>query len=181
MRYKSVLIVSLVVFVLDQITKYMIKTSMLLHESIPVLGDFFRITFVENSGMAFGISFGKNIFFTIFAAIASVAILVYFFTIKGRYLLARTAMAIIFGGALGNLMDRIFRGSVVDFLDFEFFNISIPAFKVLFVHFPGYDMTRWPVFNVADIAITTGMFLLLLFIAFDRENENALPDESPSA
>ncbi|HPG41661.1 MAG TPA: signal peptidase II [bacterium] len=173
MKYKSVLFISLVVFVLDQITKYMIKTSMLLHESIPVLGDFFRITFVENTGMAFGISFGKNIFFTIFAAIASVAILVYFFTIKGKYLFARTAMAIIFGGALGNLVDRIFRGSVVDFLDFEFININIPAFDLLFIHFPGYSMTRWPVFNIADIAITTGMILLLIFIAFDKENEGA--------
>jgi signal peptidase II len=178
MKYKSVLIVSLIIFCLDQITKYMIKTSLLIHESIPVIGDFFRITFVENTGMAFGISFGRNVFFTIFAAIASVAILVYFFTIKGKHLLARTAMSIIFGGALGNLMDRIFRGSVVDFLDFEFININIPAFNLLFIHFPGYSMTRWPVFNVADVAITTGMILLLLFIAFDKEQEETLPEEN---
>ena len=144
---------------------------MTLHESFSVIGDFFRITYVENTGMAFGISIGENMVFTVFAAVASIAILIYFFLIKGEHLFARLAMIIIFGGALGNLSDRIVRGSVVDFLDFEFFDIHIPRFDFLFVHFPGYDMTRWPVFNVADIAVSVGMIMLMIFIIFDEEPE----------
>ena len=167
----SVLIVALGVFIVDQITKYIIKTTMQPHDSFSVIGDFFRITYVENTGMAFGISIGENMIFTIFAAVASIAILIYFFYIKGEHLFARLAMIIIFGGALGNLTDRITRGSVVDFLDFEFFDIQIPKFDFLFIHFPGYDMFRWPVFNVADIAISIGMVMLMIFIIFDKDHE----------
>jgi len=171
MKHIPVVLVAVVIFIIDQITKYNIKTSMALHHSISVIGDFFRITYVENSGMAFGMSIGENVLLTVFAAIASVAILIYFFYIKGEHFFARLAMIIIFGGALGNLTDRIFRGSVVDFLDFEFFDIYIPKFDFLFIHFPGYSMTRWPVFNVADIAVSVGMIMLLIFIVFDKETE----------
>ena len=170
-KHLPVLLVAIGIFVIDQITKYMIKTSMSLHQSFSVIGDFFRITYVENTGMAFGISIGDNILFTVFAAVASIAILIYFFYIKGEHLFARLAMIIIFGGALGNLTDRIIRGSVVDFLDCEFFDIYLPQFDFLFVHFPGYSMTRWPVFNVADIAVSVGMIMLMIFIIFDKEPE----------
>lgn len=150
---------------------------MQLYDSHSVWGDFFRITYVENTGMAFGINVSNNFLLTLFATIASIIILVYFFLIKGEHIVARTSMAIIFGGALGNIFDRITRGSVVDFLDFEFFDIAIPKFDFLFIHFPGYSMTRWPVFNVADISVTVGMILLLIFIAFDKEPQT-LPAES---
>ncbi|MBN2410257.1 signal peptidase II [candidate division KSB1 bacterium] len=170
-KHLPVLLVAFGIFIIDQITKYMIKTSMSLHQSFGVIGDFFRITYVENTGMAFGISIGENVLFTVFAAAASIAILSYFFYIKGEHLFARLAMIIIFGGALGNLTDRIFRGSVVDFLDFEFFDIYIPQFDFLFIHFPGYSMTRWPVFNVADIAVSVGMIMLMIFVIFDKEHE----------
>ena len=130
--------------------------------------------------MAFGISIGNNAFFTIFAVIASVAILVYIFKMKGDELLARIAMASIFGGAVGNLLDRILRGQVVDFLDCEFFNIHIPAFDFLFMHFSGYSMTRWPVFNVADMAVTIGMIILLFFVAFEKEHSRVANLQSDS-
>ena len=152
-----------------------------LHQSIPVIGDFFRLTYVENPGMAFGISFGNNSFFTVFALIASIAILVYMFKLKGEHHYARFAMAVIFGGAIGNLTDRFIRGSVVDFLDLEFFNISIPTFKFLFINFPGYSLTRWPVFNVADMAVTIGMVILFIFILTEKEleeEESGVPGDS---
>ncbi len=171
MKALKILWISIALFIVDQITKYIIKTGMDLHQSIPVWGDFFKITYVENTGMAFGISLGNNMVLTGLASAASVAILVYFFIMKGEHLIARLSMAIIFGGALGNLFDRITRHSVVDFLDFEFFDILIPKFDFLFIHFPGYSMTRWPVFNVADIAVSVGMVMLLIFIAFDKEHE----------
>jgi len=60
---------------------------------------------------------------------------------------------------------------MVDFLDFEFFNINIPAFKFLFINFPGYSLDRWPVFNVADMGITIGMAMLFIFILFEKDEE----------
>ena len=72
------------------------------------------------------------------------------------------------GGAIGNLIDRLFSGRVVDFLDVEFFDISIPAFEFLFVNFPGYALTRWPVFNVADSAVTCGMIFIAWLILFQK-------------
>ena len=171
MKSLKILIITAVVVVLDQITKIIIHNSMQLYESFKILGDFFRITYVENSGMAFGIQVANSGFFTVFAVIASIAIMIYLFRMKGEHLLARFSMALILGGAIGNLWDRIFRGSVVDFIDFEFFDINIPAFRFLFIDFPGYSMDRWPVFNVADMGITIGMSMLFIFILFEKEEE----------
>lgn len=172
MKSYKILLVSLAIFIFDQITKIVINRSMQLYQSFEVLGDFFRITYVENTGMAFGIRLGgHSSFFTVFAVIASVAILIYLFKMKGEHFLARFSMAVILGGAFGNLWDRMTRGSVVDFLDVEFFNVNIPSFQFLFVDFPGYSLTRWPVFNVADIAITLGMLLLFVFILIEKPQD----------
>lgn len=172
MKNLRILWIPLVVLILDQATKLTVKATMSLYQSIPVLGDFFRLTFVENSGMAFGISIRDNTFFTVFSIIASIAILIYLFNMRGEHIYVRVSMAIIFGGAIGNLTDRLIRGRVVDFFDFEFFNIHIPAFHFLFVRFPGYSMTRWPVFNIADMAVTIGMVMLFMFILLEKPNKD---------
>ena len=78
------------------------------------------------------------------------------------------ALALIMGGAIGNLIDRLFAGRVVDFLDVEFFDISIPAFELLFLSFPGFALTRWPVFNIADSAVTCGMILIAWMILVQK-------------
>jgi signal peptidase II len=174
MKSYRLLWISAFVFLLDQGTKWIVKTNMRLYESHPVLGDFFRLTYVENPGMAFGIRISDNVFFTVFAVIASLVILLYLFQLKERQEWARISMTIILGGALGNLVDRIFRGQVVDFFDFEFFNIHIPAFKLFFLQFSGYSLERWPIFNVADIAVSVGMVMLLIYILFFEE-EQPLP------
>jgi signal peptidase II len=173
MRRYFVFGVTLGVLVLDQITKGIIQSTMNLYDSFSVLGDFFRITYVENPGMAFGIQFGDNTFFTVFAIIASIAILIYMFQMKGEHAIARLAMALILGGALGNLLDRLTRGRVVDFLDFEFFNVRIPEFQFLFLDFPGYAMNRWPIFNVADMGVSIGMIILIVFIILDKEHHES--------
>jgi signal peptidase II len=179
MRQFHILWISFAVLVLDQASKLIVKSTMKLHESVPVLGDFFRLTYIENPGMAFGIRFGENAFFTVFALLASIAILIYLFKMKGDDLIARIAMAVIFGGAVGNLFDRLIRGRVVDFFDCEFFNIHIPAFDLLFIRFPGYSMERWPVFNVADMAVTIGMALLVVFIIIEKEHKRDIKTELP--
>lgn len=163
--------IPLAVFIVDQLTKAFIHKSMMLYQSFPVLGDIFRITYIENSGMAFGIQMGHTGFFKVFTVIATLGIFIYLYKMKGEHIIARVSMAMILGGAIGNLWDRITRGSVVDFLDVEFFNINIPAFKALFVKFPGYSLDRWPVFNVADIAVTVGMLVLVIFVLFEKEKK----------
>ena len=88
--------------------------------------------------------------------------------------LLRFSFAVILGGAFGNLIDRFLFGRVVDFFDFEFFDVSIPPFSFLFFHFSGYSMSRWPVFNIADIAVTIGMILIIYNAIFDREPQKIL-------
>jgi len=160
------------VVVLDQISKYIIKTSMNLYDSFNVLGNFFRITYIENTGMAFGIQMQNKILFTVLSIVAAIIVLVYLIRLPNEKFIFRFSLALIMGGAIGNLIDRIAFGRVVDFLDVEFFDISVPAFNFLFINFPGYAMTRWPVFNIADSSVTIGMFLIASFMLFLRNPEH---------
>jgi signal peptidase II len=132
--------------------------------SRPVLGEFLRLTYIENPGMAFGVDIGGKLFFSIFSVLASIAILGYLYHVRHTPLRFRIPLAMILGGAVGNLIDRVFYGvlfgyaplfygRVVDFVDVDFFDISIG----------GFQMTRWAVFNVADASVTVGVILLILF------------------
>lgn len=136
-----------------------------LGERIEVIGDFFRITFVENPGLAFGIDVDANIKFwiSIFSIIASIGLVIYLYVVRTENLGFRISLALILGGAIGNFIDRafygviygyapLFYGKVVDFLDFEFFNLT------LF----GRNYDRFAVFNIADSAVTIGIILLLI-------------------
>ena len=145
-----------------------------LGESISVIGDFFKITFTENPGMAFGFDPGSDfkLFISVFSLIASIALLIYLFSVRKKSLSLRIAIALILGGAVGNVIDRmyygliydyspLFFGKVVDFFDFDFFNFSIF----------GRNYDRWPIFNIADAAVSVGV-LILLFFYKHHEAEN---------
>ena len=151
---------------LDQITKYVIKSSMHVGQSIRVIGNFFRITYVENPGMAFGVRIQNGTLFSVLSIVAALLVFYYLIRLRNGGWILQTALSLIAAGAIGNLMDRFLYGKVVDFLDFEFFDISIPTFNVLGLHFSGYSMTRWPVFNIADSSVTIGMIALIGYIAF---------------
>jgi signal peptidase II len=175
------------IVIADQITKLLVKginipalginiKGMQLYDSFNVIGDFFRITYIENPGMAFGIDFGESskLFLTIFSLVASIAITYYLIKHKDEKLTLRIPLALILGGAVGNLIDRmfygviygeapLFYGKVVDFLDFDFFNIS------LF----GYTYDRWPIFNIADLAVSIGVILLIFLHRENREEEKS--------
>jgi len=170
-----VLYFTFVIIVADQIAKLLVKgvripwlniryEGMTLGTSKPILGEFLKLTYIENAGMVFGIDFGGKVFFSVFSVIASIGILVYLFKIRNESFPVRFPLAMILGGATGNLIDRVFygaffeglplfQGSVVDFIDIDFFNIDLL----------GYHLSRWPVFNIADASITTGVFLLVVF------------------
>jgi signal peptidase II len=163
------------VVLLDQVAKLLTKgfeipflhlyvSGMALGTSYPIIGDFLRLTFIENPGMAFGIDLGGKLFLTIFSIVASVGIFIYLYRIRQEALVIRLALALILGGAIGNLIDRIFYGvvfgegplfygKVVDFIDFDFFNLD----------FIGIHASRFPVFNIADACVSCGVVLLLLF------------------
>jgi signal peptidase II len=168
-----ILYLSLGIVIFDQVSKLLIKgisipalhlkiNGLTLGTSIPIIGDYLRLTYIENPGMAFGIDIGGKLFFSIFSILASVGILIYLYNARDENLLFRIALAMILGGAVGNLIDRIFYGvifnegplfygKVVDFIDADFFNINIF----------GYHLNRWPVFNIADASVSCGVVLLL--------------------
>lgn len=148
--------ISVLVLLLDQITKLIVKTKLPLYESKQVLGEFLLLTHVQNTGAAFSISLGNpatnRIFFVIVTMIA-LGFVVYLI-IRSTSALQRISLCFIIGGALGNLIDRILYGYVTDFLDADF---------------PDFIMQRWPVFNIADSAIVIAMALLILDMIINKE------------
>ena len=167
-----------VIVLSDQLTKYIVKSSMYLYESINLLGDFLRFTYIENPGMAFGIQFQNKFWFTVLSILAAGIVVFYLFRMPNERFIFRFSLALILGGAIGNLIDRLSFGKVVDFIDVEFFDISLPSFEFLIISFPGYDMTRWPVFNIADSAVTCGMILLtwMVFTQKTYLKEDVVPE-----
>ena len=132
----------------DFYTKYLVYTRMALHETIELPVKFIQLTYVQNFGGAFGIFQHQKLFFIIAAFVAVTCVLYFFEDIKELGKLSFVSASLIFGGAIGNLIDRIRFGYVVDFLDLRW----------------------WPVFNVADIALTVGV--ALLFIEVIRFGQN---------
>ncbi len=171
-------VIIVLVLILDQVSKYIIKTSMYLGESFPVWGNFFRITYVENPGMAFGFRFSNSTLFMVLSIVAGILVLYYLYRIRNESWILQLALSWITAGAIGNLLDRFIYGRVVDFLDFEFWDISVSSFDVLGFHFPGYAMTRWPVFNVADMAVSGGMIILIAYILFVGDPIKQVPKKS---
>ncbi len=146
-RYRMLVIISIVVLALDQATKFYIDSRFKLFESLTVVENFFNITYVRNKGAAFGIfanSAFRVPFFIGVSLLASLGILWYLRRLRREQRLLATALSLIFAGAVGNLIDRIRLGEVIDFLD---------------AHWYQY---HWPAFNVADSAITVGVGLLLI-------------------
>lgn len=152
-----ILFVSVLLVFADQISKILIRTNMSLYESIPVITNFFNLTYVTNDGMAFGINFPFGIYiFSTISLIFTVFLFWYLWTIKEDGIVIRTGVALIIAGAVGNLIDRIFLGSVVDFLDFMIGNY------------------HWYVFNFADSYVTVGMGFILydsFFLEPKKENK----------
>src|SRR5215813_8357484 len=136
---------------LDRWTKLLIQKRFELNESIPVVDGFFNITYVRNTGVAFGIfssisSPAKSVLLSVFTAFAAAVVITYSVRSPARNRLLQVALSLILGGALGNLYDRLTYGYVVDFLEFY------------------AGSYHWPSFNVADSAISIGVGLLAIEI-----------------
>lgn len=170
-----VLLVSFFIVFFDQLSKLLVKgislpsldiiiDGLALGESVQVIGTFLRISFIENSGLVFGIGVGDQtkVFISILTILASVGLLIYLYINRNEKLLFRIGIASMVGGAIGNLIDRMFyglvyqydtilMGNVVDWIDFDFFDIEL--FGRLY--------ERAPIFNIADFAIFAGVIFIL--------------------
>lgn len=152
MKNKIILlaIISLVVVTLDQITKNYILAAFQYGESVKVIQDFFNITYVRNYGAAFGMLSKiepqiRDWFFLLMPPFAMTVILFMLKTAPSTDALRKIALSGVFAGALGNYIDRVRFGYVVDFLDFHY-----------------YEQYAWPAFNVADMSIVCGVTILII-------------------
>ena len=147
------LIISILIIAADQITKYLVVSGMSIGDTAFSLG-LFDITYVKNEGAAFSKLSGRMSLLSIISIVFCIAVIVYWIKKKPTHPLLCTSLMMIFSGAFANAIDRIFRGFVVDFINATFIS--------------------FPVFNIADIAITVGAGLLILYeILFDKEGKNA--------
>ncbi len=147
----TLFLVALVVVALDQVSKFFIRANMALGQSIPEEG-FFRITYGTNTGGVFGIFANQAFLITLTAIVGVAAILIYSRYPLFNSLLVRIALGLLLGGAVGNLIDRIRFGEVVDFI----------------------DVGAWPVFNLADSAIVVGVILLACYLIFSARKGKAV-------
>ena len=154
-KYKTLLLIIVGMVFLDQATKLYIDSNMELHQSIQVIKNFFQITYIRNSGAAFGILSGfkspwLTLFFVLISVVAIGIIMFYYYKTPENQRLTLVSFALIMSGAIGNFIDRVFYGEVIDFLYFHWYQ-----------HY-------WPAFNVADSCITIGVSLLLWDMVFPK-------------
>lgn len=163
-------VVAALVWLLDQATKTLVVRNLALGESwapFPALASIFTFTHTTNTGAAFGLLPDASWLFVIIAVVVISAIVFYYDHLPTDHVMVRVALGLMLGGALGNLTDRLTRGSVVDFLDFKV----------------------WPVFNVADSSIFIGVAILAFFLMQDdraarqaasRQTVPAITEPSPT-
>lgn len=143
------------IILIDQLSKVYIQETMTVGMSLPIITDVFHITYIVNPGAAFGILENQRIFF-IFIAIAMILVVAYIYPkIPSNSGFLRLGIALLVGGAIGNVIDRVKSGYVVDFFDFRI----------------------WPIFNIADITIVAGVTLIIYSMVFlsnikDESNES---------
>lgn len=148
----SIILITLITLVIDQTSKYLILLNMKEFESIPIINNFFNVTFMKNTGAAFSFLEGNVPLIIIVTSIIIIFILRYIKTTNPKRQ-EKIFYSLIIGGAFGNLIDRIVHGYVIDFLDFNLF---------------GYN---YPVFNIADISIVVGIFSLIILSIIESRSE----------
>ena len=144
MSEKNIIIfyTALLIVIFDQLTKFLIKQNFQLNQSIPIIKNILHLTYVTNTGSAFGLFKGFNLIFIFFSIIVIIAIFYYLRRIVNNEKLLQFSVGLLLGGTLGNLIDRLIYSFVVDFIDFRI----------------------WPVFNVADSAVTISVILLVILL-----------------
>lgn len=140
----TTIIISIILLCIDQISKLLVVNLLTKTNSITIIKNFFYLTYINNDGAAFSILVGKRIFLILIAVLVIVMLIRCIKKNNIQNKLELVSISLIIGGSLGNLMDRVVRGYVIDFLDFKIFNYN------------------FPIFNLADTFIVIGVILLLL-------------------
>lgn len=153
-NYLMMLAIATSVLFLDQLTKYAILRTMFQEQSIPIISGVFHLTFVRNPGAAFSLFAHQTKFFIVVTVVVIALLLIYSRQLRGDSRWVRVALGLQLGGAVGNLIDRLRWGSVVDFLDFRV----------------------WPVFNLADSAIVVGSIILVALIWKPAPGDESVPE-----
>jgi signal peptidase II len=157
-RWGVFLGIAALVFLADRISKYLVTTRLAVGEMwnpIPLLRPLFTVTHVTNTGAAFGLFREYGVFFAVVALVVVVSIVAFYRHLPPGNVLLNVSLGLQLGGALGNLVDRLLLGSVVDFLDFKL----------------------WPVFNVADMAIVSGVAMLAYDLLFTGQEVEKKAEE----
>jgi signal peptidase II len=172
MRVRSLLLYFLIaafVTIADQVSKSLIQIYLYEGDKISIIGDLLYFRLVYNTGGAMGTSIGPSWVYLILTIVALVIIVRYMITVPQAGWHIKTALAMIFGGAVGNLIDRIIYGKVIDFIDMDF-----PDIPFLYIQ-------RWFTYNLADAAITIGLVIFAIGILFRKKDKLALTeDKHPS-
>ncbi len=149
---KKIILITTIIFFIDQLIKLIISSFLHLNQSLSIIPNFFNITYLENTGAAWSILYGHLSLLIVFSCIALFLIIYYMkkFVLNKRNIMA---FGLIYGGLLGNLFDRLFHGYVIDYFDFKIFSYN------------------YPVFNIADMALVIGIFLIIVAI-FKGEDQN---------
>ncbi len=137
-----------IVLILDQVTKYLVGLTLLPYRSVPIIKGILHLTYIRNTGAAFGLFAGFRIPLIIVGIVVSAIVVYFHFRASPKNYFIQGPLALILGGSLGNLADRIFRSYVVDFIDFRF----------------------WPAFNIADVAVNLGIVLLIVRLVMRKES-----------
>lgn len=140
----TTIIISIILLCIDQISKLLVVNLLTKTDSITIIKNFFYLTYINNDGAAFSILVGKRVLLILIAVLVIVMLIRYIKKNNIQNKLELVSISLIIGGSLGNLMDRVVRGYVIDFLDFKIFNYN------------------FPIFNIADTFIVIGVIMQLL-------------------
>ncbi|SRR6056297_641133 len=139
--------IGLVLIVIDQSIKYIVQNNMFLGQPYPVIEDFLYLNYIKNTGIAFGLFKNNNLFMIIIISIILLILLYFYKQEKNKVFSLKISVTLLVSGAIGNLIDRLFYGFIIDYIDFIF----------------------WPAFNLADALIVIGSILLGIYIIFIAE------------
>ena len=141
-KYNVVFSTALIIILIDQLSKFFVRNNFQLNQPIPIINNIFHLTYIQNTGAGFGILKAQTLIL-IFVSIAVIGIIFYNFDkIKNKEILLQVLVGFVLGGTIGNLIDRLAYGYVIDFLDFRI----------------------WPIFNFADSFVTIGIIGLIIYL-----------------
>jgi len=141
-KYFTIFSIAIIVVLVDQITKFLIKINFELNQTLPIIKSIFHLTYIQNTGAGFGILKSQTLILIFISLIVIGVILYYINSIKEKEKLLQILVGFVLGGTIGNLIDRISYGFVIDFLDFQI----------------------WPIFNFADSFVTIGVIWLIVYL-----------------